>query len=386
MAYNRWLYSDELYHHGVKGQSWGKRNGPPYPLSRQEKFRTYAPDGHPITSKKAYKKAMSVERANRKEERSKHLNGTPEDHKERNGFVATIKRGYRQYKNEQKAEREREEQEKRNWIAAKERLKKSNIPEDIQKRMIRESLGYDPDDKTPGQHWGVGSGRYPHGSAQADYDGKSTYRSGVAEKLWDNDTFSGDDTESQRLNKIIDAYEAKQKSNREAAKEHGTAEEVMKFRESFTKEEWTEIANRLEAEARVRKLLDKPFEPAQNQGQGQKQNNISNQPVSKSEEPQQFKDSLAKKLYKEGTAREVYNYRKGFTPEQLNSVTDRLKAEETVGQYAKNQINLKSNQQIALEKLRDYIGIAGDTFDSLGKIKKFFSGGGGGNSKPNRNK
>lgn len=26
-------YKDELYHHGVKGQKWGDRNGPPYPLS-----------------------------------------------------------------------------------------------------------------------------------------------------------------------------------------------------------------------------------------------------------------------------------------------------------------------------------------------------------------
>ena len=24
---------DELYHHGIKGQKWGVRNGPPYPLS-----------------------------------------------------------------------------------------------------------------------------------------------------------------------------------------------------------------------------------------------------------------------------------------------------------------------------------------------------------------
>lgn len=24
---------NKLYHHGIKGQKWGKRNGPPYPLS-----------------------------------------------------------------------------------------------------------------------------------------------------------------------------------------------------------------------------------------------------------------------------------------------------------------------------------------------------------------
>lgn len=29
--------NDELYHHGIKGQVHGVRNGPPYPLSRQKK-------------------------------------------------------------------------------------------------------------------------------------------------------------------------------------------------------------------------------------------------------------------------------------------------------------------------------------------------------------
>lgn len=27
-----WRYNDELYHHGIKGQQWGVRHGPPYPL------------------------------------------------------------------------------------------------------------------------------------------------------------------------------------------------------------------------------------------------------------------------------------------------------------------------------------------------------------------
>ena len=43
-----WSYvkTEELYHHGIKGQKWGKRNGPPYPLdvndySASEKKASY---------------------------------------------------------------------------------------------------------------------------------------------------------------------------------------------------------------------------------------------------------------------------------------------------------------------------------------------------------
>lgn len=31
------IYKNELYHHGIDGQKWGVRNGPPYPLSRAGK-------------------------------------------------------------------------------------------------------------------------------------------------------------------------------------------------------------------------------------------------------------------------------------------------------------------------------------------------------------
>lgn len=32
----KYLWKYELYHHGIKGQKWGVRNGPPYPLSRAD--------------------------------------------------------------------------------------------------------------------------------------------------------------------------------------------------------------------------------------------------------------------------------------------------------------------------------------------------------------
>ena len=35
-------YPNELYHHGVKGQSWGVRNGPPYPLTQIRHTRNRA--------------------------------------------------------------------------------------------------------------------------------------------------------------------------------------------------------------------------------------------------------------------------------------------------------------------------------------------------------
>ena len=34
--YTEYLYNNSLAHHGIKGQRWGKLNGPPYPLDYQE--------------------------------------------------------------------------------------------------------------------------------------------------------------------------------------------------------------------------------------------------------------------------------------------------------------------------------------------------------------
>lgn len=76
MAYNRWLSQDYLAHHGVKGQKWGERNGPPYPLDSSKS------DGHKLLSgsgspqgKKKYKTSekTSHQRAERKARTDREL-------------------------------------------------------------------------------------------------------------------------------------------------------------------------------------------------------------------------------------------------------------------------------------------------------------------------
>lgn len=343
MSYNRWTESDYLAHHGVKGQVWGHKNGPPYPLSRQDKFRTVGPDGHPITSKVAYKKAQKNVRAANRAERKANPNGTPQDKKERNSFGAQVKRKYRDYKRKQKeAETAREEYEQKaekDWKEATDRLKSLNLPEDVANRL--EDSTYTRTHGVQGQSWGPRP---------------------------------GSKTQGERLNEAIDKYLSDQKAARDAAKEHGTAEEVMKYRDTFNKDEWNEIAGRLEAEARVRKLLDRPLDSASsNQNQGKNQNQVQPQEKSSSS----GLSGKLKKIAEKGDAREVYQNRSKFTPEQLQTISRRLQAEETIARFADNQLLFKSDALRNLENVARYAQTAGNIATGVSNVVKAFSGGGG---------
>lgn len=340
MAYNRWLSPDELEHHGVKGQTWGVTNGPPYPLSRQKRFRTIGPDGRPITSKVAYKKAMKVQRAANRSERRAHPNGTEEDKKEKNSFFARAKRKYRELDKKwaeenaraEAEEQAREEKERSDWEAAKKRLEDSGIPKEEAERMLNRA--------TPHRHtirgmsWGS--------------------RSGDSESF--DDRYDDDETlsRSERLNSFIDQYEKR----RNDVKEHGTIDEVMKFRDTFTTSEWKAIADRLDAESRVSKYLTNK--------------------VSGSSLPS---DSKLKDLYLKGTAREVYERRADFTIDQLDAISKRLQAESIIGDYASKQVDVPSKAYTNFKKLSDVLSVAGNSADSISKIVKVFGGSGGGGGK-----
>ena len=330
MAYNRWLSPDELEHHGVKGQTWGVTNGPPYPLSRQKRFRTIGPDGRPITSKVAYKKAMKVQRAANRSERRAHPNGTEEDKKERNSFGARVVRAYRTHKADAKKRAEHEEQ-----------FKKDN-------KLFEEAL-----DRVEG--------------IEGLSDKEQSELSKILAKQQHDEKRKGS-TNAKELADEVNAFADRiEKGRLEDAKAHGSAEEVMKLRDKFTTDDWKEIARRLDAEAAVSKYLT---------------NKVSESP-SGSSIPS---DSKLKALYLKGTAREVYERRADFTIDQLDAISKRLKAESIIGEYANKQVDVPSKAYTNFKKLSDVLSVAGNSADSISKIVKVFggsggSGGGGGKQK-----
>lgn len=293
MAYNRWIYPDELYHHGVLGQRKGVRNGPPYPLDRS------LSDGNKLTSKATGspqgKKRTPARGGVSKSGKKDQIHSDYGD-----SLAARAKRKYEDYKKTRSEERARaEESEKKLYAEQSDRLSKLNITKETREKLEDDAKYY----------------QESHGASKGS-----------------------------ALKRALDDYE----KDTNDIKEHGTADDVLKNRERFSKEDMEYISSRLEAEAKIRQFSNKPVEQI---------------PASKSK---------GENLYDKGSAKDVYRNRTELTVEQLETVQRRLNAENKIGEIASKQVEIDSKNMERLKKVRDVLRVLGDSADSIAKIQKIF--------------
>lgn len=81
MWYVRKLDSkNELYHHGIKGQKWGSKNGPPYPLGASDHSSAERKEGHEGWSKEA-RRELNNQNGNKSSNKSKKESGLTDKQK-----------------------------------------------------------------------------------------------------------------------------------------------------------------------------------------------------------------------------------------------------------------------------------------------------------------
>ena len=85
------MHDGELYHHGILGQKWGKRNGPPYPLGASD---------HSSAEKKAgWRKSLDTYRGSVKRAKSERSERDKRIQKEYDKTEASIERKYKKGQN-----------------------------------------------------------------------------------------------------------------------------------------------------------------------------------------------------------------------------------------------------------------------------------------------
>lgn len=103
-------YESELMHHGIKGQKWGDKNGPPYPLDKKEHMQV-------ISSSKKKKKVANDSKADTSESRKEQM-------KKAKKFNKNMKKLQKQEKARKKNAERVERQLKKRELEIKERENK----------------------------------------------------------------------------------------------------------------------------------------------------------------------------------------------------------------------------------------------------------------------